>query len=56
VFDETAADGTTPPASASRFTARSLQDLLALLRRFQDQSGSPESALPGVAETAGTQD
>jgi hypothetical protein len=59
VLDDTpipAADETTPPASTSRFTARSLQDLLALLRAFQQQSDPPQSAPSGIAKPAGTED
>ena len=47
---------TTPTTSPSRFTARTLEDLLELLRTFQKQSGPAQPASPGAGETTGAQD
>ena len=48
--------GATPPVSASRFTAHSLQDLVELLKGFQEQSAPEQSTSPDADETARAQD
>jgi len=59
MLDETAvpaADAATPPSAVERFTARSLQDLLELLGRFQDQPDAQLSATPTGAKVTGSRD
>jgi hypothetical protein len=46
----------TPPTAVSRFTARALQDLLELLKKFQGQSGPDQSAPVDGVDVASAQD